>query len=126
MPSFMLKKLLQRRKLERLASLFKKDRIGVCKDGHLNNLDLRYSNEAARHKLLDVIGDLMLVGLPIKGKIIAHKPGHGSNTTFAKIMKEVIKKTKKSTPCLQSKRNSSNGYSSNHGYAPSQTAISIG
>ena len=91
-------KVVAEKELERLASLFKKDRIGVCKDGHLNNLDLRYSNEAARHKLLDVIGDLMLVGLPIKGKIIAHKPGHGSNTTFAKIMKEVIKKQKNQPP----------------------------
>ncbi|MDG1850118.1 MAG: bifunctional UDP-3-O-[3-hydroxymyristoyl] N-acetylglucosamine deacetylase/3-hydroxyacyl-ACP dehydratase [Flavobacteriales bacterium] len=91
-------KVVAEKELERLATLFKKERIGVCKDGHLNNLDLRYSNEAARHKLLDVIGDLMLVGLPIKGKIIAHKPGHGPNTTFAKIMKEVIKKQKNQPP----------------------------
>jgi UDP-3-O-[3-hydroxymyristoyl] N-acetylglucosamine deacetylase/3-hydroxyacyl-[acyl-carrier-protein] dehydratase len=91
-------KVVAEKELERLASLFKKEQIGVCKDGHLNNLDLRYNNEAARHKLLDVIGDLMLVGLPIKGKIIAHKPGHGPNTTFAKIMKEVIKKQKNQPP----------------------------
>ena len=91
-------KIVAEKELERLATLFKKERIGVCKDGHLNNLDLRYSNEAARHKLLDVVGDLMLIGAPIKGKIIAHKPGHGPNTTFAKIMKEVIKKQKNQPP----------------------------
>ena len=91
-------KVVAEKELERLATLFKKERIGVCKDGHLNNLDLRYSNEAARHKLLDVVGDLMLIGTPIKGKIIAHKPGHGPNTTFAKIMKEVIKKQKNQPP----------------------------
>lgn len=91
-------KIVAEKELERLATLFKKERIGVCKNGHLNNLDLRYSNEAARHKLLDVVGDLMLIGAPIKGKIIAHKPGHGPNTTFAKIMKEVIKKQKNQPP----------------------------
>jgi UDP-3-O-[3-hydroxymyristoyl] N-acetylglucosamine deacetylase / 3-hydroxyacyl-[acyl-carrier-protein] dehydratase len=84
--------------LERLASIFNKESIGVCKDGYLNNLSLRYKDEAARHKLLDVIGDLTLVGTPIKGRIIAHKPGHGPNTSFAKIMKEVIKKQKNLPP----------------------------
>jgi len=81
-----------------LATIFKKDNIGVNKDGYLNNLSLRYKDEAARHKLLDVIGDLTLIGMPIKGKIIAHKPGHGPNTIFAKIMKEVIKKQKNLPP----------------------------
>ena len=65
---------------------------------YLNNLNLNYNNEAARHKLLDVIGDLMLIGMPIKGKIIAHKPGHLLNTTFAKIMKDLIKKDKNKAP----------------------------
>ena len=84
--------------LNRLASVFNKETIGVCKDGYLNNLSLRYDDEAARHKLLDVVGDLMLVGAPIKGRIIAHKPGHGPNTTFAKLMKEVMKKQKNLPP----------------------------
>ena len=84
--------------LNRLASIFKKDTIGVCKDGYLNNLSLRHDDEAARHKLLDVVGDLMLVGAPIKGRIIAHKPGHGPNTTFAKIIKQVMKKQKNQPP----------------------------
>jgi len=84
--------------LNRLASVFNKETIGVCKDGYLNNLSLRHKDEAARHKLLDVIGDLMLVGVPIKGRIIAHKPGHGPNTTFAKLIKEVMKKQKNLPP----------------------------
>ncbi|MCS5663048.1 MAG: bifunctional UDP-3-O-[3-hydroxymyristoyl] N-acetylglucosamine deacetylase/3-hydroxyacyl-ACP dehydratase [Flavobacteriales bacterium] len=91
-------KVVEEKELERLATLFNKETIGVCKDGYLNNLALHYPNEAARHKLLDVIGDLMLIGTPIKGKIIAHKSGHGPNTTFAKIMKEVIKKQKNQPP----------------------------
>jgi UDP-3-O-[3-hydroxymyristoyl] N-acetylglucosamine deacetylase/3-hydroxyacyl-[acyl-carrier-protein] dehydratase len=84
--------------LKRLAKLFNKKSIKISKDGYLNNLNLNYTNEAARHKLLDVIGDLMLIGMPIKGKIIAHKPGHLVNTTFAKIMKDLIKKDKNKAP----------------------------
>jgi UDP-3-O-[3-hydroxymyristoyl] N-acetylglucosamine deacetylase/3-hydroxyacyl-[acyl-carrier-protein] dehydratase len=84
--------------LNRLASVFNKDTISIRKDGYLNNLSLRHKDEAARHKLLDVVGDLMLVGAPIKGRIVAHKPGHGPNTTFAKLMKEVMKKQKNLPP----------------------------
>ena len=57
----------------------------------MNNLSLRYKNEPARHKLLDVIGDLTLLGKPIKGKITAFKPGHKINTKFAKKLKEIMK-----------------------------------
>ena len=84
--------------LKRLAKLFDKKSIKISKDGYLNNLNLKYRNEAARHKLLDVLGDLMLIGMPIKGKIIAHKPGHSINTTFSKIMKDLIKKDKNQAP----------------------------
>ena len=88
----------EQEELERLALIFNKKNIDVSKDGYLNNIALHYPNEAARHKLLDVVGDLMLIGMPIKGKIIAHKPGHGPNTEFAKIMKEIIKKEKNKAP----------------------------
>ena len=81
--------------LKRLRKVFKKDDVQVTANGILNNLELRYSNEAARHKLLDVVGDLALVGKPIKGKIIATKPGHTANTEFAKKLKEIIKLEKK-------------------------------
>ena len=75
-------------KLNKLATTFNKSDIKVGKGGILNNLELRHKNEPARHKLLDVIGDLALVGKPIKGKITAYKPGHKSNTEFAKQLKK--------------------------------------
>ncbi|MCB0515113.1 MAG: bifunctional UDP-3-O-[3-hydroxymyristoyl] N-acetylglucosamine deacetylase/3-hydroxyacyl-ACP dehydratase [Chitinophagales bacterium] len=60
-------------------------------DGILNNTRLRYRNEAARHKLLDILGDLCLVGMPIKGKIFATRPGHASNVKFAKHLRQYLK-----------------------------------
>ena len=83
--------------LDRLAKLFKKPDVIVKDEGILNNVELRYHNEPARHKLLDVIGDLALVGMPIKGKIIATRPGHAANIEFAKLLKEEIKKQNKVT-----------------------------
>ena len=62
------------------------------KEGILNNLELNFPNEPARHKLLDVVGDISLVGMPIKGKIVATKPGHHANTEFAKIIRQIIKR----------------------------------
>ena len=70
---------------------FGKDEITVKPNGILDNLTLHYPNEAARHKLLDVIGDLSLIGRRIQGKIIANKPGHFVNTQFAKKMAKIIK-----------------------------------
>ncbi len=81
--------------LDRLANLFNQPNIEVKKEGIINNLDLYYDNEPARHKLLDVIGDLALLGKPIKGKITAVKPGHLSNTQFAKLIYEHINNRKK-------------------------------
>jgi len=78
-------------KLNKLATAFNKSDIKVGEGGVLNNLKLRHENEPARHKLLDVIGDLALVGKPIKGKITAYKPGHKSNTEFAKQLKKIMK-----------------------------------
>lgn len=80
--------------LERLKKIFKKDKIEVKSEGYLNNLELRFPNEPARHKLLDVVGDLALIGYPIKAKIIANRPGHSSNVEFAKKIKQYIKKNK--------------------------------
>jgi len=77
--------------LDRMADLFDKPHVKV-KEGILNNVDLRFSNEPARHKLLDVLGDLSLIGQPVLGKIVASRPGHYANTQFAKIIKEAIKK----------------------------------
>lgn len=78
----------------RLAGIFKKDKIEVKSEGYLNNLELRFPNEPARHKLLDVVGDLALIGYPIKAHIIANRPGHSSNVDFAKLIKQYIKKNK--------------------------------
>lgn len=80
--------------MSRLATIFKKDKIEVESGGYLNNLQLRFPNEPARHKLLDVIGDLALIGYPIKAHIIANRPGHFSNVEFAKLIKNYIKKNK--------------------------------
>jgi len=78
--------------IDRIANLFNKPKIRVDKKGVLNNIDLKYDNEPARHKLLDLVGDLTLAGLPIKGKIIATHPGHSANVEFAKIIRSRIKK----------------------------------
>lgn len=78
--------------LDRLATLFNKPSVEVKPIGILNNLDLHHSNEPARHKLLDVIGDLTLAGMPIKGRIIASKPGHKINAEFAKVIRKEIKR----------------------------------
>jgi UDP-3-O-[3-hydroxymyristoyl] N-acetylglucosamine deacetylase/3-hydroxyacyl-[acyl-carrier-protein] dehydratase len=77
--------------IERLKKAFNKDSIAVKPNGILDNLTLHYPNEAARHKLLDVVGDLALIGIRLQGKVIANKPGHFVNTQFAKKMLKVIK-----------------------------------
>jgi len=77
--------------MENLKKAFNKDSISVKENGILDNLILHYPNEAARHKLLDIIGDLALIGTKIQGKIIANKPGHFVNTQFAKKLSKLIK-----------------------------------
>jgi UDP-3-O-[3-hydroxymyristoyl] N-acetylglucosamine deacetylase/3-hydroxyacyl-[acyl-carrier-protein] dehydratase len=78
--------------LKNLAKLFNREDIDVAREGILNNIELRYQNEPARHKLLDMIGDLALVGVPLKGHIMAARPGHAANIAFAKKIKSQIKK----------------------------------
>lgn len=80
--------------LNEIAKVFNRKAIGVAKEGILNNVKLRHQNEPARHKLLDMIGDLALVGQPIKGHIMAARPGHAANVAFAKKIKAQIKKEK--------------------------------
>ncbi len=88
-------RMLQPEELESLAIKLGKPNIKVEKEGILNTVKLHFVNEPARHKLLDIIGDLALVGKPIKGKIVATKPGHTANVQFAKILKEAYKQQKK-------------------------------
>jgi len=77
--------------MKKLSKAFNKDKVKVKPNGILDNLTLHWPNEAARHKLLDVIGDLALVGTRLKGKVIANKPGHKINTNFAKKLHKIIK-----------------------------------
>lgn len=77
--------------MNNLKKAFGKDKISVKPNGILDNLELHHPNEAARHKLLDVVGDLALVGCRIQGKVIANKPGHYVNTQFAKKLSKIIK-----------------------------------
>ena len=81
--------------MNRLKKAFKKEDIAVQSNGILDNLNLHWANEAARHKLLDVIGDLALTGIRIRGKVIANKPGHLVNTQFAKKLSKIIKMEKR-------------------------------
>jgi UDP-3-O-[3-hydroxymyristoyl] N-acetylglucosamine deacetylase/3-hydroxyacyl-[acyl-carrier-protein] dehydratase len=81
--------------LDALAIKLGKNSIRVEKEGILNTLKLHYKNEPARHKLLDVMGDLALLGKPIKGKIMATKPGHTANTQFAAMLKKIDREQRK-------------------------------
>jgi UDP-3-O-[3-hydroxymyristoyl] N-acetylglucosamine deacetylase/3-hydroxyacyl-[acyl-carrier-protein] dehydratase len=81
--------------MDRLKVAFNKDKLSVTSNGILDNLTLHHPNEAARHKLLDVIGDLALIGTRVRGKVIANKPGHYVNTQFAKKMAKIIKQEKR-------------------------------
>ncbi len=81
--------------MEKLKVAFDKDAVAIKPNGILDNLTLHHTNEAARHKLLDVIGDLSLIGTRIRGKVIATKPGHFVNTEFAKKMSKIIKLEKR-------------------------------
>jgi UDP-3-O-[3-hydroxymyristoyl] N-acetylglucosamine deacetylase/3-hydroxyacyl-[acyl-carrier-protein] dehydratase len=76
--------------LEEIGDFFHKKDIQINENGTLNNVKLQFFNEPARHKLLDLLGDLYLLGKPIKGEIIARKPGHFANIEFAKLIYEYL------------------------------------
>lgn len=84
--------------LDDLAKLLNRDKVAVKEEGILNNVELRHMNEPARHKLLDLIGDLALVGVPIRGHIMAARPGHAANIEFGKKLKALWLKQKKNRP----------------------------
>jgi len=81
--------------LENLSKLLNKPKVEIKGIGVLNNTELHYDNEPARHKLLDIVGDLALVGKPIKGHILAARPGHSGNVAFAKLIKKAMKERQK-------------------------------
>ena len=91
-------KVLNNNKLREISKMIGKKDIKIKKEGILNNTKLRYNNEPARHKLLDIIGDLALVGQPIKGHIIGARPGHKANIEFAKKLKSLSSKNKLIAP----------------------------
>lgn len=73
--------------MQKLADFFHKTDLQVTENGILNNIELRHENEPARHKLLDIIGDLYLLGKPIRGHVFATKPGHFANTELVKLLR---------------------------------------
>jgi len=83
-------RVIEENELDALAKMLGKSKVEVKKEGILNNIELRYNNEPARHKLLDIIGDLSLAGRPIKAQILAVRPGHAANVAFAKKLKKVM------------------------------------
>ncbi len=82
---------MEQAELDRLADLMNVPHKDVSMFGYINNIPLTSENEPARHKLLDLIGDLALIGRPLKGRVIATRPGHSINTTFAKRIRREIK-----------------------------------
>jgi UDP-3-O-[3-hydroxymyristoyl] N-acetylglucosamine deacetylase / 3-hydroxyacyl-[acyl-carrier-protein] dehydratase len=88
----MVDKPVEKDKLDHLRKVFNKPNVEVKGRGVLNNTTLHYYNEPARHKLLDIVGDLALIGVPLKGHILAARPGHAGNIAFAKKIKALIKK----------------------------------
>lgn len=87
-----MEKEVEQSEIDRIAKLFNRPGISSHTAGILNNTELRYPNEPARHKLLDIMGDLALVGHPIKGKVVATRPGHYANTRLARLMRQEMKK----------------------------------
>ncbi len=81
------------KELDRLAELFNVQTLERAPEGYLNHLQLRFCNECARHKLLDIMGDFSLIGMPLKARVIGYKTGHGINTGVARVIREEIKKS---------------------------------
>lgn len=88
-------KIVEEDELVHLAKIFNKPKVEVKKEGILNNLELRFPNEPARHKLLDLVGDLALIGVPLKAQVMAARPGHAANVEFGKKIKRIIEKVRK-------------------------------
>ena len=88
-------RVVQEHELDNIALMLNKPKVEVKREGILNNVELRYNNEPARHKLLDIIGDLALAGRPLKAQILAARPGHAANVAFAKKLKKAMQQADK-------------------------------
>lgn len=82
----------EQEQLDQLADHLKVARMDATKLGYIQHKPLQWENECTRHKLLDIIGDMALIGKPIKGRIIATRPGHTVNNKFARLMRKEIRK----------------------------------
>jgi len=91
-------KVVSKAELDHMAKLFNKPTVEVLQRGILNNVSLHFFNEPARHKLLDVMGDMALIGKPIKGRVIALRPGHSANVAFSKIIRKKMKQMENNAP----------------------------
>lgn len=89
---------MEQQELDRLSELLNKPKMKVLPEGILSNTKLTFPNEPARHKLLDIVGDLSLIGMPIKAKILAKRPGHFGNTELAKIIRKMVKNEQRKPP----------------------------
>lgn len=88
-------RMMDQKELDELAQKLGKPSVKLDGQGILNTIDLHFKNEPARHKLLDIVGDLSLLGVPIKGKIVATKPGHKANVEFTKLLKKALLEQRK-------------------------------
>ncbi len=89
---------LEQDKLDKLADLLGVPRMDATKLGYIQHKPLVWDNECTRHKLLDIIGDMALIGKPIKGRIVATRPGHTVNNKFARLMRKEIRKHEVQAP----------------------------
>jgi UDP-3-O-[3-hydroxymyristoyl] N-acetylglucosamine deacetylase/3-hydroxyacyl-[acyl-carrier-protein] dehydratase len=88
-------RIVQENELDNIAKMLGKPKVAVKQEGILNNIELRYKNEPARHKLLDIVGDLALAGRPLKAQVLAARPGHSANVAFAKKLKKAMQESDK-------------------------------
>ncbi|MBK8443771.1 MAG: bifunctional UDP-3-O-[3-hydroxymyristoyl] N-acetylglucosamine deacetylase/3-hydroxyacyl-ACP dehydratase [Sphingobacteriales bacterium] len=89
---------LSQAELEQLSKHFNQEQLTLHPSGAFNNTELRYTNEAARHKLLDIIGDLTLLGKPLRAKVVALRPGHSSNVQFVKQLQKGLAQKRRKSP----------------------------
>ncbi|MGB3619462.1 MAG: bifunctional UDP-3-O-[3-hydroxymyristoyl] N-acetylglucosamine deacetylase/3-hydroxyacyl-ACP dehydratase [Catalinimonas sp.] len=90
-------RVVEEEELDSLAALFNQPKVAVKAEGILNNVELRYKNEPARHKLLDMVGDLALAGRPLKAQILAARPGHAANVAFVRRLKKRMNEVEQKT-----------------------------
>src|ERR1044071_2049202 len=88
-------RVVQENELENIAKMLGKPKVAVKQEGILNNIELRYKNEPARHKLLDIVGDLTLAGRPLKAQVLAARPGHAAKVSSAKKLKKAMQESDK-------------------------------